>query len=188
MMPLTFSQCESDPGLTKPLQFFQVHGNATKSACTSKSSGSEIPGGFGWLRHDTINGNCSLDIRVTTEYPGDNSNSIPNDCKTQFDKFQAQLAAGIPVEVLVPIFDKKSGAGSEHFFHVEAFAQISLRGWRFPDSTYLTPDAQALSNSLNHNHSHAGLYAKYVKKISLAEAAVLGGPATYQALGIRLSG
>lgn len=186
VLPLAFSQCESDPGLTKGLQFFPAHGNATKSLCSSKASGLEIPGGFGWLRHDVLNGSCYLQIVVSSDYKSD-VGGIPADCKPTFDGFKSSLQADKTVEVLVPIYNKVSGTGADAMFHIEAFAQISLRGWHFNGETYLTTDATAKRDSLKLNAADYGLFATYIKKVSLAEAAVLGGPATYRAFGIRLT-
>lgn len=187
VLPLAFSQCESDPAFSKGLQFFRVHGSSSKTLCTSKSSGLEIPGGFGWLQHDVADGNCQLQISVTNAYKTDAGGAIPADCKTTFSDFRTRLEAGKTVEVLVPIFNKVTGSGSEAMFYVEAFAQLSLRGWQFNGETYLAPDAQALKDTLKMTSADHGLFGKYTKKVSLAEAAVLGGPATYQAVGIRLS-
>lgn len=193
VMPLTFSQCESDPDLTKGLQFFRVHGHSPKTECTSKTSksksGMELPGGFGWLVHDVTSSDpCNLSVTATNTYKSDSGNDVPADCKTKFSAFQKDLEADKTVEVLVPIFDEFTVTGADKVFRIEAFAQISLRGWRFQHgSTYLTTEAKTLNNSMGLGSSDSGLFGRYVKKVTLAEAAVLGGPATYSALGIRLS-
>ena len=64
-IPLTFSQCEADPGFLKALQFFPVHGTKLSDdpdyACTHRSSsGFELAGGFGWLKHPGTT--CSIHI------------------------------------------------------------------------------------------------------------------------------
>lgn len=179
VMPLAFSQCETDPYFDKGIQFFQVHGKGSK-LCLAKASGAEIPGGFGWLVHDPIAANCRLTISIKKSYKSDNSSDVPADCTAKFSDFRALLEAGKPVDVLVPIFESVIVTKAKDTeFYIEAFALVSLQGWHFQGGSYFTPKAKALHDSLG--PAHWGLYGTYVKKVSAAEAAVLGGPATYHA-------
>ena len=99
--------------------------------------------------------------------------------------------AGETVEVLIPIFDIACPEGDQgratrardpspyaKSFHIEAFAQISVRGWHFigGGNTYYTPEASALSSSLDLKNPDTGLFGTFIKKVTLAEAAAHGWP------------
>ena len=204
VVPLAFSKCESDPDFTKGLQFFPEHGLAPGYKCAHQSSsGSEVPGGFGWLKNDSTK--CSVHVDVTHPWvKQDPGGDFDATCQVNFDRWEAELGAGKTVEILIPIFDtacpiKKytgpdlcSASGfpaNTKAFRIEAFAQISLRGWHFigGGGTYMTPEATALQAELKLGNPDTGLFGTFVKKVTLAEAATLGGPATYGATGVQLS-
>lgn len=204
VVPLAFSQCEAGPSTVGVLQFFPEHGLADGYKCPHRSSsGSEVPGGFGWLNNTSSN--CSVHIDVTHPWVlQDPGNDFDATCQTSFDKWQAKIAAGEQVDILIPIFDtacpiKKytgidvcsasSYPANAKVFRIEAFSQIELRGWHFTGggSGYMTPEATALETSLGLGNSDTGIYGKFIKKVSLAEAATLGGPTTYGTLGVQLS-
>lgn len=203
-IPLTFSQCEADPTFSKGLQFFPVHGSKLaddpKYACKHQSSsGFELPGGFGWLQHS---GGCSVHVDVKSPWITSNEGSnFDKTCDSTFSAWETKLKAGKAVEILVPIFDTycpvKKGTGtspcnsapSGKVFRIEAFAQISIRGWRLigGGTTYMTSEAAALDKSLGLKNSDTGLFGTFIKKVSLTEAAELGGPTKYGALSVELT-
>ncbi|WP_457967809.1 Tad domain-containing protein [Arthrobacter sp. D1-29] len=196
VVPLAFSKCESDPFFTKDLQFFPSHGDSLADdpayeCVTSSSSGHEVPGGFGWLDSP---GSCSAKVSITDPWVGtDTGQNYDADCATRMNEWGAILAdPSKTVEILVPIFDDRRGTGSNAEFHIEAFAQISLRGWNLAGGTklpedFMTPEATTLSKSLKLKNSDNGIFGRFIKKVSLAEAATLGGPTTYGATGAQLS-
>jgi hypothetical protein len=51
----------------------------------------------------------------------------------------------------------------------------------------MTAEATTLSKSLKLKNSDNGIFGRFIKKVSLIEAATLGGPKTYGALGAQLS-
>jgi hypothetical protein len=196
VVPLAFSKCESDPGFTKDLQFFPSHGDALASdpsydCITTSSSGLEVPGGFGWL--DTT-GSCQVQVDITNPWVGTDAGADYNaECASIMNQWGAILADPTKtVEILVPIFDNRRGTGSNAEFHIEAFAEISLRGWnlsggnKLPED-FMTSEATALSKKLKLKSSDNGMFGRFVRKVSLAEAAKLGGPNTYGAPGVQLS-
>lgn len=195
VLPITFSKCETDPDFSKGLQFLPLHGSAlaqdpARMCKTKSSSGAEVSGGFGWLSDNVQDGACTLTVSLATRtYQSDPGVNVPTDCNQKFSEFEKDLAAGKTVDVLVPVFDYVSGKGKDAVFYIEAFAQISLRGWHFGVNGrhYLTPDAQVKYDSMGLKGTDAGLFGKYVKKISWADAAALGGPRIYGAGGVRLS-
>jgi Flp pilus assembly protein TadG len=208
VVPLTFSKCESDPGFTKNLQYFPTHGSGLDDdpgyECkTAPSSGWELPGGFGWLSHSAAGG-CTIKVDVNNPWvKAETGSDFDSTCDATFLKWKNKLVAGGTVEILVPIFDiacpaqglKKSDPDPcvpspwDKAFRIEAFAQISIRGWHFIGGgpTYYTPEALALKTSLGLGNPDTGLFGKFVKKVTLAEAATLGGPSTYGSTGVQLS-
>jgi hypothetical protein len=197
VLPLSFSKCESDPGFTKNLQFFPSHGDALASqpsyeCITSSSSGLEVPGGFGWLDH--VAGSCNVKVDVNNPWVGTNTGQdFDGDCGSVLTKWGGILADPTKtVDILVPIFDDHRGTGSNAEFHIEAFAQISLRGWNLSGGTklpqdFMTAEATTLSKSLKLKSSDNGIFGRFIKKVTLAEAAVMGGPSKYGVLGVQLT-
>ncbi|WP_426996557.1 TadE/TadG family type IV pilus assembly protein [Pseudarthrobacter sp. N5] len=197
VVPLSFSKCESDPFFSKDLQFFPSHGNALASdpayeCITSSSSGLEVPGGFGWLDH--VAGTCNVKVNIADPWVGTNTGqNYDTDCGTLMTQWGNTLAdPKKTVEILVPIFDNRRGTGTGAEFHIEAFAQVSLRGWNLKGGNtlpedFMTAEATKLSKALKLKSSDNGIFARFIKKVSLAEAATLGGPTTYGAPGVQLT-
>jgi Flp pilus assembly protein TadG len=189
VVPLAISMCEFH-GFPARLQFFPSHGsgveNQTGRTCAPSSHyGDDVPGGFGWLEHS---GPCTVRVSAGSDL-GSAGENFPTDCGSKFAGWKTALEAGKPVEILVPIFDEVTGPESSAQFQIEAFAQISIRGWHFTGGggTYMTTEATALKSSLSLGPDDTGLFGEFIEKVTLAEAAVLGGPATYGALGVQLS-
>lgn len=197
VLPLSFSKCEADPGFTKGLQFFPEHGNSLADdpgyeCITTSSSGLEVPGGFGWLDHTP--GVCKVTVDILNPWVGTNTGqNYDSDCATALNNWGAVLAdPSKTVDILVPIFDDVRGNGAGAEFHIEAFAQISLRGWNLKGGSslpgdFMTAEATTLSKSLKLKNSDNGIFGRFIKKVTLAEAAAMGGPTTYGALGVQLS-
>jgi hypothetical protein len=197
VMPLSFSKCESDPGFTKDLQFFPSHGDALANepeyeCITPSSSGHEVPGGFGWLDH--VAGSCNVRVDINDPWVGTNTGQdFDGDCGPMLTQWGNILADPTKtVEILIPIFDDVRDTGANAEFHIEAFAQISLRGWNLSGGSnlpkdFMTAEATALSDSMKLKNSENGIFGRFIKKVTLAEAAVLGGPTSYGSLGVQLT-
>ncbi|MNU04000.1 hypothetical protein D3C72_2482410 [compost metagenome] len=54
-------------------------------------------------------------------------------------------------------------------------------------TNYTTTEAATLKSSLKLGTDDTGLFGTFIKKVSLTEAATLGGPTTYGALGVQLT-
>lgn len=188
VIPLAFSKCESDPNFQKGLMFFPEHGNGL-GTCPGSPSGQDIPGGFGWL---TDGGACNLQIDLSNPTVASNTGNGkgPKECTAVFDSWSAKLSAGQTVETLVPIFDDAGGNGANGWFHIQAFAQLSIRGWHFNSNNkhnFMMPDAQAKSDALGLKTSDNGLFGYFVRYVSIKDAGTAGGPTTYGAVIIQLS-
>jgi hypothetical protein len=143
-------------------------------------------------------------VDITNPWIASNSgNDFDASCSSVFSGWKAKLAAGQTVDALIPIFNiacPYKGSGTDpcsaspfgkngKAFRIEAFAQISVRGWHFTGGgdTYYTPEATALDSTLKLKNSDTGLFGTFIKKVSLEEAATMGGPTTYGATGAALS-
>jgi hypothetical protein len=202
IVPLAFSKCEAGLVLTSGLQYFPVHGGPvepgkakkTPPPCPYKtSSGSELPGGFGWL--DDPNGDCSALVSIVTDggwVGSDSGNNFEPACATQFTNWGLALDVGEDVEILIPVFDDYKGTGATAEFKVFAFAAISLRGWdlkgggKTPED-YMTSETNALHKTLKLGGSDRGIYGEFVRMVSLEEATALGGPTSYGTTGVTLT-
>lgn len=202
VVPLAFSKCEAGLVLTGGLQYFPVHGGPEEPgkpktdppACPHESSsGSELPGGFGWL--DDPDADCSALVSIVTDggwVGSDSGNNFESACATRFTDWGLALDAGETVEILVPIFEDYKGTGSTAEFKVFAFAAISLRGWdlkggnKTPED-YMTDDATTLRKDLKLGGSDRGIYGEFVRMVSLEEAMALGGPDSYGVTGVKLT-
>lgn len=202
VVPLAFSKCEAGLSLTPGLQFFPIHGGDAAPSKSKKdppvcpyksSSGSELPGGFGWL--DDANSDCSVLVNILEDEgwvgsdPGGDSNG---NCSTMFANWALALAADEDVEILVPIFDDSAGTGEGAEFKILAFGAISLRGWNLAGGTktpenYMEDDATVLKTSLSLGEDDRGIYGEFVRIVTLDEAAVLGGPEEYGADAVKLT-
>lgn len=202
VVPLAFSKCEAGLVLTAGLQYFPVHGGPedpskpkkTPPPCPYKSSsGSELPGGFGWL--DDPDADCSALVSIVTDagwVGSDTGNNFEPACATEFTNYGLALDAGETVEILVPIFEDYRGTGASAEFKVFAFAAISLRGWDLKGGSktpedYMTSKTTALHKKLKLGGSDRGIYGEFVRMVSLEEATALGGPTSYGTTGVTLT-
>ncbi len=131
-LPLGISLCEFQkqspvmPPFTPDMEkIVYFHGSA--SPCKTSNSGSDLPGGFGWL-------NTNEDCQATTDTSGwvddKTGASAPNSCSN------AELQSMIGQIVNVPIFDMTNGlTGSNGQYHIVGYAAFYLTGYRFPSAT-----------------------------------------------------
>lgn len=139
-LPLTISLCEYEKytagGLAPPPpytsgypteQIIYFHNNTDDAPpCPSGPSGSDLPGGFGWLE-------TTEDCQATTDTTNwvDDSTGVPppNSCS------EAELLAMQGQIVNVPIFDVTNGlTGSNGQYHIVGYAAFYLTGFRFPSA------------------------------------------------------
>lgn len=203
VVPLAFSKCEAGLGLTSGIQYFPVHGGPaepgkpkkTPPVCPYKSSsGSELPGGFGWL-DDEPTDDCSALVSIVTNggwVGSDSGTNFTPACANDFTKWSVALEADETVEILIPIFDDYKGVGENAEYKVFAFAAISLLGWdlkggKKTPEVYMTSDATDLHSLLKLGENDRGIYGEFVRMVSLDEAAALGGPKTYGVTGVKLT-
>lgn len=135
VIPLVISICEFNAAtsggtvfnttFTGPVRVVYFHADSSAAGCDLGPSGSDIPGGFGWVDSTGCRATISVDTTVS-EKPG---NSAPCD-----------ISALVGTTVLVPIYTSVNGlGGSNGTYGVYAFAEFRLVGYRFPSMTAGTP-------------------------------------------------
>jgi hypothetical protein len=138
-LPLTISACEYQklqaaggpylpPYTTAMEQTIYFHSTTKAPACPAGPSGSDLPGGFGWL--DT-----NEDCAATTDTSGwvDDSTGVPppNSCST------AELTAMVGQIVSIPIFGETNGlSGANGAYRIVGYAAFYLTGFRFPSANH----------------------------------------------------
>lgn len=96
-----------------------AHGSSSTSTCPGSPSGSNYPGGFGWL---TTSGGCTAQIGVGDNVGGSTGRSVPGDCKSGLQPYVGTV-------VTIPIFDSTSGNGSGGAYHIAGVASFYLAGY-----------------------------------------------------------
>ena len=157
-LPLTISQCEYnaatagglavgppfDPALEQVLHF---HNSTThESGCPTSASGSDAPGGFGWL----LSSSCQATTSSTTPvYDADPGLNIPSGCTS------AYLNSLIGTVVSIPVFGTTNGlTGSNLDYNMNGgYVGFYLTGYRLsgnPDfvrgSPSLAPSRRCTGN------------------------------------------
>lgn len=131
---MTFSVCEYDvavadgdfvtgtPEVSDEVVLY-THSHPAANNCNSGPSGSNLPGGFGWVDHT---GDCLTTILGGT-YGSDPGNGTPNDCK---DDLTALVDSRTPVAV--PIYSDKTGGGNNGTYTLDGFAAFVVTGYHLP--------------------------------------------------------
>jgi len=99
-----------------------LHNTSGATNCPAGPSGSDLPGGFGWL--DSSNCTANLDAN---SWVNDNTGvSINSDCK-------GVIRGLVGTVVFIPIYDATNGlTGSNGSYHIDKFAAFYLTGYALP--------------------------------------------------------
>lgn len=101
----------------------KLHTTDSDSSCPAGPSGSDTPGGFGWLDD---NGDCQTAIDEDGTVGGDPGVAGPG-CA------EALYAALTPPSVIfIPVYDSVSGTGSNTEYHIAGMAAFVLTGFSLP--------------------------------------------------------
>jgi len=132
VLPITFSNCEfldamasagyGDPSID-PHQGeialalnYKVTGKGTTSPCPEGHSGTDAPGGFGWLSET----DCETVVDSEGWVDGDTGNDAVKGCFNVGDT------------VLIPVFQQVTGTGSGTDYRIDGLAAFHITGFRFP--------------------------------------------------------
>jgi Flp pilus assembly protein TadG len=110
---------------TAPVQKISYKPGAT---CTGPS-GTEIPGGWGWLDESSP---CNATTQVGTNgMASDPGNNPPNGCSSILTGWQNTILGGGEVKAQFPVFDSASGTGNTGSFNIIGYATFKIWGWKF---------------------------------------------------------
>jgi hypothetical protein len=110
---------------TAPVQKISYKPGAT---CTGPS-GTEIPGGWGWLDESSP---CVATTQVGTNgMASDPGNNPPNGCSTILAGWQSTILGGGEVKAQFPVFDTATGTGNTGSFNIIGYATFKIWGWKF---------------------------------------------------------
>lgn len=175
--PLTFSVCQVQGHIGGSLQLLQSHGNNANPDCNYGPSGAPVPGGFGWLSQSP--GQCGAYVDIAVQLgASDTGNDGPSNCDAVLNGWAADLSAGRPVTLLLPVFDEVTGTGTGARYHLLYFAAYDLKGWSFSGNTHLpmtfNPSVTDGSVTKSCTGNCRGIIGKFIKYVSLADGYTLG--------------
>lgn len=112
------------------------------TTCTN-ASGSQIPGGWGWLAN-TADNSCEVSTQVGDYASSNPGNDPPRTCAAVLQKWIDTLTANEKVYVSFPVFSTASGAGNTGTFKIVGYATFRIFGWNFGSSSpyYFRIDAK----------------------------------------------
>ncbi|MGY4540567.1 Flp pilus assembly protein TadG [Arthrobacter sp. UYNi723] len=173
--PITVSICQVR-GQTGVMQLLRLHGTGANPSCFYGPSGAAVEGGFGGLTQDPNSCGAFIDIAKSMAN-GDTGNNPPPNCETTLNSWAADMNAGKDVIVLLPIFNKVTGTGTNAVFGLTTFAAFKVAGWKVgPTGLPYTfrnrsPDVPA---ALECKEPCRGIIGTFVKYVSLANGYTLG--------------
>lgn len=160
VVPLTISKCEFDAATNKNTEFGKpvVVLFKTKANKCSNTNGSDLPGGFGWVKDATPN-DCSV-TPSAGDTVGDDTGVIgtPKGC---------EMSTLLGKDVSLVVYDGTAGSGNNGTYHVYGFANFHLTGYQFANLTGGTVTCAASDSCI------AGYFVKSVGSVGTGE---YGGP------------
>ena len=182
IFPLAFSVCQVSGMVDGAAQLLQNHSADANPDCPLGPAGKTVPGGFAWTVQNP--GQCGGLVNLAINQSGsDTGNDGPSNCDTVLNKWAAELGAGRPVVVLLPVYQDVTGTGSGASYKLTSFVAFSVQGWAFSGSdrlplVYNNAPAGA-DKSLECKGNCRGIIGKFVKYVSLADGYKLGPVSPY---------
>ena len=127
VLPLTFSWCEFEqqtggglPSNEVAHTIYLTKSSQTPIDCTGPSNNA-VPGGFAYL--DTDEEECEATTAIGGQWFSKPGNTPPSECSTtDFSEWLGQI-------VLLPLFDRVEGTGTNASYHVYGYAAFRLTGY-----------------------------------------------------------
>lgn len=188
--PLTISLCQVSGMVDGATQLLQNHSDNHNTDCPLGPAGQIVPGGFGWIVQESglCGGSVDLNINEGGSAPG---NSGPANCDAILTQWKAELTAGRPVTVLLPVYQAVTGTGAGASYDLMAFAALSVKGWKFAGNgdalMNFRNTASEAGSSVACTGDCRGIIGKFIKYVSLAEGYTLGPVDPYGAAVVKLT-
>lgn len=187
--PLAFSVCQVSGMVDGATQLLQNHTSNANTDCDLGPAGKTVPGGFAWIVQST--GQCGGLVNLAVNQSGsDTGNDGPSNCDAVLNMWAAELGAGRPVTVLLPVYEDVSGTGSGASYDLLAFAAFSVQGWAFSGADKLPlvyNNASSSDKNLQCKGDCRGIIGKFVSYVSLADGYKLGPVSPYGATVVELT-
>lgn len=186
--PLAFSICQVSGMVGGGTQLLQNHSANANADCPLGPAGKTVPGGFGWIVQNS--GQCGGLVNLAVNQSGsDTGNDGPSNCDAVLNTWAAELSAGRPVTVLLPVYEDVSGTGSGASYDLLAFASFSVQGWAFSgaDKLPLVYNNSSSDKDLQCQGSCRGIIGSFVNYVSLADGYKLGPVSPYGATVVELT-
>lgn len=187
--PLAFSVCQVFGMVDGATQLLQNHTSDANVDCPRGPAGKTVPGGFAWIVQST--GQCGGLVNLAVNQSGsDTGNDGPSNCDAILNKWAAELSAGRPVTVLLPVYEDVSGSGSGASYDLLAFASFSVQGWAFSGADKLPMvynNASSPDKNLQCKGDCRGIIGKFVNYVSLTDGYKLGPVSPYGATVVELT-
>lgn len=180
--PLAFSICQVSGMVDGTAQLLQNHSADANTDCPLGPAGKTVPGGFAWTAQGS--GQCGGLVNLAVNQSGsETGNDGPSNCDAVLNKWAAELGAGRPVIVLLPVYEDVTGTGSGASYKLTSFVAFNVQGWAFSGSdrlplVYNNAPAGA-DKSLECKGNCRGIVGKFVKYVSLADGYKLGPVSPY---------
>ncbi|MFC6410907.1 hypothetical protein [Planobispora longispora] len=100
----------------------------TARTCTTRGSGGDNPGGFGWL--DDLDDTCSVLVEADGTYGGDPGVSPSRECEEVLEDARDRRTL-----TYLPIFREVAGTGQNTRYTIEGFAPFVITGYALPGAS-----------------------------------------------------
>ena len=186
-LPVTISLCEwnkytsngtvfGTPPYTAAMEHvLYLHTTTGATSCKSGPSGSDLPGGFGWLATKTSA--CTAFSDVNNQWPDDPGVSIDKACKDELNKV-------LNTVLYIPIFNNLTGSGSNGNYTMAGFAPFYLTGWALPG----TLQKSTITGTAYCNGSDKCLYGVFTKPIEPTDGSIGTSPGSFGVTVFQLVG
>ncbi len=157
-VPIVISECEFN--LSGIVQVVLL--DKGPSCTSSDGTGQSIPGGFGWLDSDT--GKCGLALTLANATVTSSAGlGTPSQCKPVLDSLKNQT-------ILLPIYDRVTGTGTNVTYRIKGFAAFQLLGFSLTGYTWNNTGIPSCAGTCK------GLIGKFVRFVLLDASWTDGGP------------
>ena len=102
-----------------------LHTTSKAGSCPAGPSGSDLPGGFGFL--DDPSGTCQVVVSTSGTYGDDTGASVSKPCKDAISAAQSNKSV-----VYLPVYKSVTGTGTNGVYTLKGFAAFVVTGYSLP--------------------------------------------------------